>query len=94
MNDVEIYWNGKAYDFDGNLKLPFEILHDAWLQAHTQGLVVTRVKGTDNGHAPRPFVPAPVTKDAEKRYAKYLRIGDNRATGAKSLEPVTINVKK
>lgn len=85
-HDVEIFWNGRAYDFDGNLKLPFEILHDAWRQADAQGLRVVSVKGTDNGHAPRPFVPAPAGKDAEERYDNYLRAG--------KLSAPAINVKK
>lgn len=86
---VDIYWNGRAYDFDGNQAKPNPDLHEVWLQVYTQGLRVGNVKGTDNGHAPREFVPAPPTKDAEAKYEAYLA----KVDGACSKVNTPIGVK-
>jgi hypothetical protein len=77
---VDIYWNGRAYDFDGNQAKPNADLHEVWLQVCTQGLRVGNVKGTDNGHVPREFVPKPPTKEDEAKYEAYLaKAGDSSA---------------
>lgn len=88
-NEIEIYWTGRAYDFDGNAGEP-GLLHDVWRQADAQGLRVMRVRGTDDGHQRRPFVPAPSSSEAEKKYEQYLATGAKRA--GKRPDP-TIKVK-
>lgn len=88
-NEIEIYWTGRTYDFDGNKGEPGE-LHDMWRQADAQGFRVVRVRGTADGHKPRQIVPTPPTKEAEEKYERYLESGELRA--GKKPEPA-IKVK-
>jgi hypothetical protein len=60
---TEIFWTGRAWDFDENTEDPFEKIHDCWVQAYTQGFEVTDVKRTHAGHKLRPFVPTPTSAE-------------------------------
>ncbi len=73
-NEIEIFWTGNAYDFDGNAGRP-GALHDTWRLADAQGFRVVRVRMTADGHKVRPFVPTPPTKEAEEKYEQYLKSG-------------------
>lgn len=71
-NRVEIYWDGRTWDFDGNDRPPTDNLHATWLRAHELGFEVTGTNVTPAGHKPRAFVPSPPTRDAEAKYEDYL----------------------
>lgn len=49
--EVELFWDGNGWYYANDksserLGGPFELIHDAWKQADTEGLRVLRVNGT------------------------------------------------